>query len=409
MIKVSVIVPVYNTEFLLKTCIESLIHQTLQDIEIIFIEDGSTDASLAILREYQKKDQRITILCNDGNMGEAASRNKGLAIAKGKYIQFVDSDDSIDLNALEVLYGMAETNGLDMCYLGMQLHPEGSMDGSKLQQSIQGNYPGVYNGQELIKKFVEKEEFFLYLCSVFYRTAFVSENGLYFRKLRIGLGGDFILRALCQAQRVSVCAEKYYHYRVHGNSVMHSANAKKEILTGQIVQYISVLQYFSQDENGEALAFFLEHHYKKIAGGIQNLSAMERKEIEDRLETGFSKHVFRMLLQDNKIYGVDFDGETISRIREKESVIVYGAGYASKEVVGLLQQYAVEIIGFAVTKRNNEQMNLYGHHVYEIRELVQYNNTSVVLVASNRKYNQEIENTLKQYGFHDYIFLNVEI
>lgn len=409
MIKVSVIVPVYNTEGLLRTCIESLIHQTLHDIEIIFIEDGSTDASLAILQEYQKKDNRITILCNHENKGGASSRNKGLAVAKGKYIQFVDSDDFIDLNMLEALYHKAEANCLDMCYVGMLLHPEKNMEDYKVQQSIQGNYSGVYCGQDLIKKFVEKDEFFLYLCSVFYKTVFIRENGLFFRKLRIGEGGDFILRALCRAQKVSVCSEKFYHYRVHGNSVMHRENVKKDLLIGQIVQYISVLQYFSHDEDGEALAFFLKHHYKKIAGGVQNLSAVERKEIEDKLETAFSKHVFHMLAQNNMLYGIKLSEETVLRIRKKEAVIIYGAGYASKEVIELLQQYGVETVGFAVTKRNDNQTSLYGHHVYEIQELTKYNNAAIVLVASNKKYNQEIAYTLKQYGFWDYIFLNVEI
>lgn len=409
MIKVSVIVPVHNAVALVKTCIESLIHQTLHDIEIIFIDDRSTDASLAILQEYQKKDQRITILRNGSNLGGAASRNKGLEVAKGKYIQFVDSDDYIDLNALEAMYNLAEMNDVDMCYLGMQLHPEGNVDRLGLQQSIQGSYDGVYDGQELLKKFVEREEFFLYLCSVFYRRSFIKENGLYFRKLLIGEGGDFILRALCRVRRVSVCDGKYYHYRVHGNSVMHGANAKKELLVGQMTQYISVLQYFSKDEDSDALELFLNRHYKKIAGGIQNLSIADRKEIEDKLETGFSRHVFHSILDDGKIYGLEFDEETLSRIREKESVIIYGAGYASKEVLGLLQQYAVEIIGFAVTKHNSGQTNLFGHHVYEIQELIRYNDTAIVLVAANKKYNQEMERTLKLHGFQDYVFLDVEI
>lgn len=69
MVKVSVIVPVYNTETMLKTCIESLIHQTLHDIEIIFIDDGSTDHSLVVLQQYKKKDNRIHILCNEKNLG----------------------------------------------------------------------------------------------------------------------------------------------------------------------------------------------------------------------------------------------------------------------------------------------------------------------------------------------------
>lgn len=409
MIKVSVIVPVYNTEAMLRTCIESLIHQTLQEIEMIFIEDGSTDGSPVILQEYQEKDARIRILYNDRNMGEAFSRNKGLANVKGKYIQFVDSDDFIDLNALEVLYHMAEADNLDMCYVGMKIHVEGNADSSKLQESICGKYPGVYKGRELIETFVEKDEFFLYLCSVFYRTEFVRQSGLWFQKLRIGLGGDFILRALCMAQRAAVCGEKFYHYRVHGNSVMHGADAKKELLAGQIAQYISVLRLFAQEDNRDGLVSFLRYQYRKIAGGIQMLSVAGRKEIEDKLEDGFAKYVFCELLQENALYGITFDSETIRRIQQKDMVIVYGAGYASRELIGVLQQHGIEILGFAVTKRNDGKTSLYGHHIYEIQELGQYHDRAVVVVAANRKYNREIGETLKQYGFLDTIFLDVKI
>lgn len=409
MVKVSVIVPVYNTETMLETCIESLIHQTLQEIEIIFIDDGSTDNSYTLLCQYQKLDKRIHIICNQKNAGGAISRNKGLFAAKGKYIQFVDSDDYMELDALENLYSLAELNNAEMCYLGMQLHPEKGTDKLRLQNSIRGNYPGVYDGKELIDCLTRNEEFFLYLCSVFYKNSFIQENKLSFRKLAVGEGGDFILRALCNAKRVLVCPEKFYHYRVHGNSVMHSANAKKELLAGQIVQYIDVLRYFSQHENAEGLSVFLEDLWKKIAGGIQNLSAEERTGIEDRLETGFERHTFRMLQQKKHIYGIEFNENTLQKIREKTSVIIYGAGYASGEIIELLHQYEVEIIGFAVTKRKIGQTSIYGHHIYEIQELVQYRDTAAVLVASNKIYNQEIQNTLDTYGFGDYIFLNVKI
>ncbi len=409
MVKVSVIVPVYNTETMLKTCIESLIHQTLHDIEIIFIDDGSTDHSLAVLQQYKKKDNRIHILCNEKNLGEAASRNKGLAASNGKYIIFVDSDDYIELDTLEKLYCISELHHAEMCYMGMQLHPEKGMDVSRLQYSIQGNYPDVYDGKELIGRFTRDKEFFLYLCSVFYRKSYIEEQNLSFKKLSVGLGGDFILRALCHAKRVLVCSEKYYHYRVHSNSIMHSANVKKELLIGQIVQYIDVLHYFSQDENSIDLVVFLENLWKKIAGGIYNLSISEQEEIESRLETQFEKHIFHMLQKNKRIYGIEFDENVRKEIEKGSSVIIYGAGYASQEILELLHQYGIEIIGFAVTKRKAGQMSMYGHHIYEIQELTSYKNKAVVLVASNKIYNQEIQSTLDLYGFCNYIFLNIEI
>ena len=91
-VKVSVILPVYNVEKYLKECLDSILNQTLQEIEVICVDDGSTDRSLEILREYEKKDKRVIVLTQE-NKGAGAARNKGLAIAKGEYLSFLDSDD----------------------------------------------------------------------------------------------------------------------------------------------------------------------------------------------------------------------------------------------------------------------------------------------------------------------------
>jgi cellulose synthase/poly-beta-1,6-N-acetylglucosamine synthase-like glycosyltransferase len=111
--KVSVIIPVYNTEKYLCQCIDSVVNQTLKDIEIICINDGSTDSSLQILNEYSNKDKRIIVI-NQNNSGLGAARNSGLKVAKGHYIGFVDSDDWIDLNYYETLYNGAIKNNADL-------------------------------------------------------------------------------------------------------------------------------------------------------------------------------------------------------------------------------------------------------------------------------------------------------
>lgn len=111
MVKVSVIIPVYNAEKYLQECLNSICNQTLKDIEIICINDCSTDNSLTILQEYASRDMRIKIIDFNENKGAAAARNAGIDAAYGDYIGFVDSDDFIDLDFYEKLYNKAvETN-----------------------------------------------------------------------------------------------------------------------------------------------------------------------------------------------------------------------------------------------------------------------------------------------------------
>ena len=99
-IKVSVVVPVYNAEKYLAKSIESMLSQSLREIELILVNDGSKDNSLAICQEYAKKDRRVTVI-DKKNEGACIARNTGIALAKGKYIQLVDADDYIENNMLE--------------------------------------------------------------------------------------------------------------------------------------------------------------------------------------------------------------------------------------------------------------------------------------------------------------------
>lgn len=113
---VSIIVPVYNVEQYLPKCIESIINQTLSNIEIILVNDASTDSSGEIINEYAKKDKRITTI-HKQNGGQGSARNEGLKIAKGKYVGFVDSDDWIDKDMYESLVSKAikEDSNLVVC------------------------------------------------------------------------------------------------------------------------------------------------------------------------------------------------------------------------------------------------------------------------------------------------------
>ena len=112
--KVSVIVPVYNSENYLRQCLDSLVYQTLNDIEIIAVNDGSTDNSAIILEEYALKFPDKIRQFNQENKGQACARNFGLQQAKGEYIGFVDSDDSVALDLFEKMYQLARSEKADL-------------------------------------------------------------------------------------------------------------------------------------------------------------------------------------------------------------------------------------------------------------------------------------------------------
>ncbi len=123
--KVSVIIPVYNTERYLQECLDSVVNQTLRDIEIICVDDGSTDGSSDILRDYQSKDERITILKQE-KTNAGAARNLGLSIATGDYLSFLDSDDFFELTMLEQMYACAKNRNADIVVCEMKVFHEDS-------------------------------------------------------------------------------------------------------------------------------------------------------------------------------------------------------------------------------------------------------------------------------------------
>ena len=112
MVKVSVVIPVYNVEDFLGECLDSITNQTLDDIEIICVNDGSTDRSLEILNEYAKNDDRFTVVTQE-NGGHAVATNRGIDLAKGEYLYLMDSDDILKLNALADTVKVAEGKDVD--------------------------------------------------------------------------------------------------------------------------------------------------------------------------------------------------------------------------------------------------------------------------------------------------------
>ena len=142
--KISVIIPVYNTEKYLSRCLDSIVNQTYKNLEIICINDGSTDNSLEILKKYAKKDKRIKVL-TQVHAGQSVARNYGLKKVSGYYIGFIDSDDYIDLNYYECLYNLIKENNADIAMCGMKF-----VDEDKISDNITPNI--------VTKDFVKKIE-----------------------------------------------------------------------------------------------------------------------------------------------------------------------------------------------------------------------------------------------------------
>ena len=203
MVKVSVIVPVYNVEKYIGRCLDSLVNQTLKDIEIIVVNDGSPDNSQKIIDKYVKKYNNIkSYVKKNGGLSDA--RNYGLKYAQGEYISFIDSDDYVDKTMLEKMYNKAKDNNFDMvvCDLDMVL------DDGKFIQNVSSNIDrDIYNNE--IKKYMVN----LYPSAwnkLYKRTLF--DNEVYFKKGIWFEDVEFIYRLIPYVKSIGIVDDKLYHY-----------------------------------------------------------------------------------------------------------------------------------------------------------------------------------------------------
>lgn len=212
-IKVSVIVPVYNSAPYLRQCLDSIVGQTLREIEIICVDDGSTDESPAILEEYAAADERLRVL-HQQNQYAGVARNNGMAQASGKYLMFWDSDDYFDLTALEKMYNQCEADKADICVCGVKRQYDDI--GATI---VEPNYIRKNCLPESIPFNREtNEEFILNFATPavwnkMFRHSFVEEARLSFSPTKSANDVLFVEVALCSAASITLVQEPLVVYR----------------------------------------------------------------------------------------------------------------------------------------------------------------------------------------------------
>ncbi|MBF4468085.1 MAG: glycosyltransferase family 2 protein [Methanobrevibacter arboriphilus] len=223
-IKVSVIIPVYNTENYLEKCLDSVINQKLKDIEIICINDGSTDNSLKILEQYKSLDNRILIIDKE-NTGCGASRNIGMKYATGKYIIFLDSDDWLNDGAIKSLYDTAEKNNADMIIYKLILYDQNKEEFST----------NAYYDLSILNSFFKEDAVWTYhdfngkffdipreVYSRFYKLSFLQNIDAKFSEKLIFEDNTFFFEVMLNAKRIFLLDDHCVIRRVRENSIISS-------------------------------------------------------------------------------------------------------------------------------------------------------------------------------------------
>jgi glycosyltransferase involved in cell wall biosynthesis len=218
--KLSIIVPVYNVEEYILECVQSLCNQTLKDIEIIVVDDGSTDNSINIVKEF--KDKRIKIVTQQ-NGGLSSARNTGMKVAKGEYITFVDSDDYIGIKtAYEEMYNIAIRENSDIV-AGNCLWYYSEEKKYKMDRKMTSFCKSPMQSEEFFIQCLKTKRVYVPVWLNIYKRNLLIDNNLYFKQGIYHEDEEFTPRVLLMAELVSIYNKEFYIYRQRENSITNSS------------------------------------------------------------------------------------------------------------------------------------------------------------------------------------------
>ncbi len=253
--KISVIIPVFNSSKWLKECLSNVINQTLKEIEIICVNDGSTDSSLKILLKYLKKDSRIVIVDKE-NGGVSSARNEGLKIASGKFIMFLDNDDYYSLDACEKCFNSIVENKTDMAAFGWCNFCDDECENKKKHEKICGNH-----------KFVEKPKIFkkseeglyfdhAYLWTKIYKAEIAKK--INFINLKIFEDSYWLYAIYSKCNSVVFNPEIIYFRRLHNSNFSLQRNLKSLV---EMLKGVLICSHFLNKNFGYSFLKLIKYYY----------------------------------------------------------------------------------------------------------------------------------------------------
>lgn len=437
--KVSILVPIYNVERYLRQCLDSIVNQTLRDIEIICINDGSTDGSLSIIQEYASRDARIKVV-DKPNSGYGHSMNIGVSLATGDYIGIVESDDFADSGMFEKMFDAAQSYDAEVVMSNFYQFWGHSSTEEQFTENFKG---GNYN--RIISPMVERSLFFsmsAIWCGI-YRRSFLVNRGIKFLETPGASYQDtsFSFKVWASAERVYIIKDAFLHYRRDNmNSSVNSASKVFCICD----EYEEIERFLEQCQSKKAelapIAFakkFIAYrwNYRRLIPAFQYaflLKMIEQFKLADKqgiidpryLSDVDYKEVYEVvnnpdsyfrntskelkddrLMSDSTLNLQMYRQGFVNAVRQFKGAIVFGAGIIGKEIAQKLidKEKLNNLVCFAVSQTAGNQKTLLEIPVCSISELSDKAEDHVVLVAIKEQDQYEIINKLKALQFKNIV------
>lgn len=316
MTKLSIIIPYRNVEKYISKCLSTVLYQSLEDIEVICINDASEDTSRDIVKEYAKKDKRILMLDTNCESGQSYARNLGLEIASGEYIGFVDADDWVELDMFEKLYNKAKLVDADITMCQAQLFDDKKQemytDGYYLLKSLEKFADNVFNSNDAKDEILDIN---VVLWNKIYKKEFLDRVQAKFAQGYIYEDMPFFFETFLKAEKINIVWEKLYYYRQNGiASTMQKSNKKVYDRVDMAAKTYELLKQapFYEEKKDDILrwvvddifhrytlldAIYYEEYYRKMREFYVGLNLSEEE--KDMLKTGYCYEEFCSILEND--------------------------------------------------------------------------------------------------------------
>lgn len=326
---VSVIIPVYNTQQYVGRCLDSMLRQTFKQIEVICVNDGSTDDSLAILNSYAEKDSRIIVI-NKENGGVSQARNTGVEAASGKYITFVDSDDCILENTLAKAFHIAEENNLDIVEFSADVEYADENMKEKFNKSedayaVTCGLNQVMTGESIMMLQQENGEFYANVWAKLIKQDYLKSINLSFYPGIIHEDELYAALLVSKAQRVMAIPDRFYIRNIRENSIMTSDFSYKNFI-GTFYSYAEISRsYMADGFRNKALGMRMASLFKIASGRYQRLTDDDKVIAEEKIIDEY-KYIFQSFkeVQDKEQKNLRLMNQLVSnkeRMEQKDEVI----------------------------------------------------------------------------------------
>lgn len=433
--KVSVIVPIYNVGKYLRQCLESLVNQTLEEIEFICVNDGSTDNSLDILEEYAQTDDRIKVI-SKANSGYGHSMNTGLSHAKGKYIGIVESDDFVCTDMFEQLYLRAEAEKVDA--IKSNYYEYRKSEKKYIENLKNVSYNKVFSPEESLEIFHTAPS----IWSGLYRTDFLRRYRITFHETPGASYQDvsFFFLVLLYAKRMICIPDAFLNYRIDNmDASRHSTNKVFCIMSEferiqkrymqedkiELLKAIEAIKFREYCQNYNKINYMFQYAFlyemsKEIVrdetDGLidrkywSNDEWDELQQIKNERDEYFQRtnidYLKQYQLKDWTInHKIEIEAHK-EAIKNASKVIIYGTGVYGEKISNEINRLN-SIFAYAVTEQKEDsEKEINGIKVYEIRELLSYTEEALVVVAVNKTLQLPIITLLHELGFKQILYVN---